>query len=420
MDLRSPTGQPELLRFINRVRASSMLKKGQPLTRTELAKQTGLSRATIAVLASELLSVGLVEEVGLKASTGGRRPMLLKFNPDAAFALGALLQDHTWSIVVTDLQARVLHQRSAHVSGDSPEAAVVALQEGVHAIAFEMRALGKRLLPAIGLGTPGLVDVSAGIIRTAVDVGWFEVPIQKMVEEALGLSTVVANRSKLGALAELWYGADRGVKDLIYLSVGTGVAAGIIHDGELYLGANSSAGEVGHLTVVPDGPLCPCGNRGCLQQLVSESAIANRTRERLREGYASTLRNLVNDQSDLMTTLSVFEASKQGDRLAQEIVEETAQYLGIAIANLINLLNPELIVLGGPVGFAGHVLLEPLRAEVERRAMAYPASVTEITISNLGSDAGAVGAAVLILERATELLFSRCASSIAATPVPPP
>ncbi len=392
--------------MLNRIRASSMLKKGQSLTRTELAKQTGLSRATIAILADELLRVGLVEEVGLAASTGGRRPMLLRFNPDAAVALGALLQDHTWSIVVSDLQARVLHRRSANVAGDSPEAAVVALQEGVRAVTAEIRTLGKRLLPAIGLGTPGLVDVAAGVIRTAVDVGWFEVPMQKMVEEALGLRVVVANRSKLGALAEFWYGADRGVKDLVYLSIGTGVAAGIVHRGELYLGSNSSAGEAGHLTIVPDGPLCPCGNRGCLQQFVSESAIANRTRQHLRAGQASALRNLADDQSDSITAQAVFEAAEQGDQVAGEIVEETARYLGIAIANLINLLNPELIVLGGPVGIAGRVLLEPLRAEVGRRAMAYPASVTEITISALGSDAGAVGAAVLILEQATELLFA--------------
>jgi len=405
MDLRSPAAQPELLRLINRIRASSMLKNGQVISRTELAKQTGLSRATIAILAADLLRIGLVEEVGLGVSTGGRRPMLLKFNPGAAVALGAVLQDHTWSIVVTDLQARVLHQHQAQVAGDSPEAAVTALKEGVDAVMPAVQALGKRVLPAIGLGTPGLVDVTSGIIKSAVDVGWYEVPFQKMVEDALGLRTFIANRSKLGALAELWYGAERGINDLIYLSIGTGVAAGIVHQGTLYLGSNSSAGEVGHLTVVPDGPLCPCGNRGCLQQLVSAPVIVQRARDRVRGDVTSALGRLVAEQPDRLTVEAVFEAAAQGDHPARDVVDESARYLGIAIANLINLFNPELIVLGGSVGHAAQVLLDPLRAEVRRRAMAYPASIAEIRIGTVGRNAGAVGAAALTLERAIELLF---------------
>lgn len=405
MELRSPAGQPELLRVINRMLASSRLTNGQVLSRSELAKLTGLSRATIAILAAELLDAGLVEEVGLGVSTGGRRPMLLKFNPSAATALGAVLQDHTWTIVVTDLRASVLHQHHVCVAGNSPEAAVAALKEGVEAVMPAVQALGKRALPAIGLGTPGLVDVASGIIKSAVDVGWSEVPFQKMVEDALGLKAFIANRSKLGALAELWYGADRDVNDLIYLSIGTGVSAGIVHQGKLYLGSNSSAGEVGHLTVVPDGPLCPCGNRGCLQQLVSQPVIVQRARDRLRRDSASSLGSLVAQDPDLLTVEAVFAAAAQGDHLAQEVVDETAAYLGIAIANLINLFNPELIVLGGPVGHAGQVLLAPLQAEVRQRAMAYPASIAEIRIGTVGDNAGAVGAAVLTLERAIELLF---------------
>lgn len=382
-----------------------MLQDGQILSRTELATQTGLSRATIAILAAELLAAGLVEEVGLGESTGGRRPMLLRFNPGAATALGAVLQDHTWSLVVTDLQARVLHQHQVEVEGESPEAAVAALKAGVDAVVPVMQRLGPRALPAIGLGTPGLVDVTSGIIKSAVDVGWFEVPFQRMVEEALGRKAFIANRSKLGALAELWYGATRGIDDLIYLSIGTGVSAGIVHQGKLYLGSNSSAGEVGHMTILPDGPPCPCGNRGCLQQLVSQPAILQRARARLSGDGRSALRDLVTGEADALTVDAVFGAAAAGDQLAQEVVGETAAYLGIAVANLINLFNPELIVLGGPVGHAGEVLLAPLRAEVRQRAMAYPASIAEIRIGTVGPNAGAVGAAVLTLERAMELLF---------------
>lgn len=374
------------------------------ISRPKLAQQTGLSRATIAILADELVRTGLAREVGLGDSTGGRPPVLLQFNPDAAFALGARMYDHDWGIVVTNLDAQVVHRLDIHIPNDAPEVAIATLKEGVATITAQVNE--GRLLPAIGLGTPGLVDVRSGVVQTAVDVGWFEVPIRQMAEEALGLKAFVANRSKVGALAELWYGAGRGLKDLIYISIGTGIAAGIVHKGELYVGANSSAGELGHVTVLPNGPLCPCGNCGCLQQLAAGPAIANRARERLRTGGTSILHDLSGNHPELITAQTVFQAAEQDDPLAQEIVKEVARYLGIAIANLINLFNPELIILGGPVGRAGHVLLDPLQEEVRRRAMVYPLSVARIVTSALGPDTGAIGAAVLVLQRASELFFA--------------
>lgn len=400
-------GQPELLKEINRSRAFAILKRARVISRPELAQQTGLSRATANILMEDLLQAGLAYHVGLGDSTGGRPPALLEFNPRAACALGARMHDHQWGIVITDLDAKVLHRLDVHIPGDSPEAAVEALQQGVHRLQSEIAVA--RFLPAIGLGTPGLVDVHTGVIKTAVDVGWFDVPIQAMVEARLGLRTFVANRSKVGALAEYWYSAEQGSKEIIYISIGTGVAAGIVHEGKLYLGVNSSAGELGHTTIIPDGPLCRCGNRGCLQALVSEAAIADRARTRLREQRDSLLWQLADHYPERVTAVMVFQAAEQNDPLAGELVIETAQYLGIAIANLINLFNPERIVLGGPVGQNSQVLLAPLQAEVQRRAMAYPLSVTEIVTSHLGADAGAVGAAVLVLQHASELIFAAAA-----------
>jgi glucokinase-like ROK family protein len=401
--LKQPIGQPELLKEINRSRAFEILMSARKISRSTLAQATGLSRATIAVLINELLKIGLVHEIGLGDSTGGRPPIMLEFNPDAAFALGARLDDTGWGIVVTNLDAQVFHRLEVPVSASTPERVVNALKEGVKTIITQLDR--RRLLPAIGLGTPGLVDVHSGVIKSAVDIGWFDVPFKEMVEEAIQLPTFVINRSKAAALAQYWYGAGQGIKDLIYIAIGTGVAAGIIHQGELYIGANSSAGELGHVTILPDGPLCPCGNRGCLQQLVSGPAIANRARELLREGSASTLRNMTGNHPELITVQAVFQAAEQDDALARKIVAEMAKYLGIAVANLINLFNPELVVLGGPVGRMSQILIEPLREEVRRRAMAYPLSVAKIMTSPLGADAGAIGASVLVLQRANNLFF---------------
>lgn len=401
--MRSLIGQPELLKSINRGRALEILMRARVLSRPQLAKRTGLSRATIAGLVDELLAIGLVRERGLAGSGGGRPPLLLEFNPHAALALGARLRDRSWGIVLTDLDAAVLRRCDAPLTDLSPAAAIAALQQGVAQITAEIDR--SRLLPAIGLGTPGLVDMAAGVVKTAVDVGWFDVPIAGLASAALELTAYVANRSKVGALAELWRSPT--VQNLIYIAIGTGVSAGVIVNGQLYTGANSSAGELGHVTVVPDGPLCACGNRGCLQALVSGPAIANRAREYLRQAPADRLLALVEGQPERITAETVLAAAAQDDPLAVQVVGETAGYLGVAVANLVNLFNPELVVLGGPVGQAGPVLLEPVRREVQRRAMAYPLSAARIVASTLGSDAGAIGAAVLVLQHASELFFAR-------------
>jgi predicted NBD/HSP70 family sugar kinase len=165
------------------------------------------------------------------------------------------------------------------------------------------------------------------------------------------------------------------------------------------------------VTVVPDGPLCGCGNRGCLQALASGPAIANHARERLRAGGDSLLLTLVDGHPERITAETVFTAAEQGDRLAQDVVANTATVLGIAFANLINLFNPQQIILGGPVGQGSQVLLEPLRAEVQRRAMAYPLSVVQIEASTLGNDADAIGAAVLVLQQASEIFFAQNAEN---------
>lgn len=397
-------GQPELLKVLNRARALEILQQERILSRPELAKRTGLSRATVALLVDELSAVGLVRERGLGDSGGGRPPVLLEFNPRAALALGARLRDHAWGIVLTDLDGRVVRRMSVPLVGLSPESAILTLQQGVNAITANLD--GERLLPAIGLGTPGLVDMAAGVVRTAVDVGWFDVPFGEMAQAALGMPVYVANRSRVGALAELWAGRGQKIQNLIYVAIGTGIAAGVVIQGQLYWGTNSSAGELGHITIVPDGPLCGCGNRGCLQALASGPAIGNRAREQLRFAANTHLLALVDGHPERIVAETVFAAAEQGNALALQIVEETGRYLGIAVATLINLFNPELIVLGGPVGQHGHVLLDPLRAEVQRRAMAYPLSAVRIATSTLGPDAGAVGAAVLVLQRAGELLFN--------------
>ena len=313
--MNQAAGQLELLREMNRSRLFEILRAERVVSRPQLTHQAGLSRTTVSALTDELVQLGFVEEVGFSSSSGGRPAALLRFKPDAAYALGACLVNGEWNTVLTDLDAQVLQRASTHVADGSPVAAVAALQKGVAAVTAHVDR--GRVLPMIGVGTPGLVDANAGVVKSAVDVGWSEVPIGKMVEEQLGLRALVVNRSRVGALAELSQGAGRDVQDMIYISIGTGVAAGIVHQRQLYLGANSSAGELGHVTVTPDGPLCPCGNRGCLQQLASAPAIANLARARLRENSSSLLHDVAGQHPERITAEDVMQAADKGDALAR-------------------------------------------------------------------------------------------------------
>ncbi|MBN2551605.1 MAG: ROK family protein [Spirochaetales bacterium] len=401
---RRTTAKPKLLKNLNRRLAFDILQSAHSISRPELAERTGLSRATISLLADELLETGLAVESGLADSSGGRPPVILRFDPDAAYAVGACMHEYDWNIVVVNLDARVLRRHRIHIQPGTPTASVAALSDGLQTIS---EGISEKILPAIGLGTPGLVDIRNGVIKLAADIGWVDVPFRRLVEDATGIETYIANRSKVGALAEYWYGTRKGVKDLIYVSIGTGVAAGIIHQGSLLVGANSSAGEVGHLTIVPDGPLCPCGNRGCLQQLVSEEAIANLARQRLRKTQGGILKSKSGHHPELITARDVFYAAERGDAAALETLDEIATYLGIALAGLINLFNPEVIFLGGPVGEASAVLEEKIREKVQQRAMSFPLSAVQIQRSSLGTDAGAIGASVLVLQKANELFFRR-------------
>ncbi len=396
-------GQPELLKEINRAHVFEILRHERTVSRPGLADLTGLSRATVSIVIDSLLREGIVREAGFGVSSGGRPPVLLEFRPEAVFALGASMHDYRWSVILTDLDAAPQDREDIAILGSSAEAAIEALSDAVARLLTRNSA--RRVFRALGVGSPGLVDMRNGIIQSATDLEWFDVPLKTLLQSRTGLEVYVANRSKVGALGERWRGTAKGAQDLIYISIGTGVAAGIIHRGELYIGTNSSAGELGHTTVLPDGPLCGCGNRGCLQQLVSDPAIAGRARERLRETQHGILFERYAERPETLNAPDVFRAAEEGDTLATSILEEAAEYLGIAIGNLVNLFNPEMIVIGGQSGAGSTLFVEMLRDTVRRRAMAYPLTATTLVTAELGSDAAALGAAVLVLQHAPELLF---------------
>lgn len=329
---------------------------------------------------------GILREEGREVSRGGRRARLLEIVPDAAIAIGASMRDTDWSFAAANLHGEILDEEREPMAATDPSSAVHALAEGYRRLVTRFK--GRTLLPALGVGTPGLVDIHRGHVHSAVDLGWQEVPFARMAEKALGLSVRVANRSKVGALAELWGNKGRFQRTLVYVSLGTGVAAGIVIGGELFIGANSSAGELGHISVVPDGPVCGCGNRGCLQTLVSEEALLRRARS-LESAMGA---HIVADVAEL------FSRALENRQPERRVMEEAAEYLAVAVGTLVNLFNPEQLILGGPIVDGYPELVEMVRERALLRSMHHPFEAVEIRASALGPLSSPLGAAIMILK----------------------
>lgn len=255
---------------------------------------------------------------------------------------------------------------------------------------------------AAGLGIPGKVDPEAGVGILSVNLGWRDVPVKALLEARLGMPCTLENDVKAATLGEGRFGAGRGRRNFIYLSVGTGIAAGLILDGRLYRGSTGMAGEVGHAIIDPHGPRCKCGARGCLEAVASGPAIAARAKEALRTSRPTLLRDWAAGPDGQVTAEQVFAAAAQGDPVAQEVVEGAGTYLGLAISQLIMAFDPQLVVLGGGVAQGGDLLLQAIHRELHRQAeesfvfreMLKPECVQ---LTALGTDVGILGAAALAM-----------------------
>src|SRR5687767_12232872 len=245
----------------------------------------------------------------------------------------------------------------------------------------------------IGMGAPGPLDRERGIVVVAPNLGWRDLPLRDLVSGRLDLPVTLDNDANCATVGEWWQGAARGGRTVVGFTIGTGIGGGIIIDGSLFHGASDVAGEVGHTTIELNGRYCKCGNYGCLEAYASGPAIATRAREILvREESASILPSMVGGQLDLISAQTVYDAAKQGDAVAEEIVRDTARYLGAGIASLLNILNPDTVVVLGGVTAAGDTLFVPLRAEVRRRAFRPAVEAARILPAELPGTAGVVGA----------------------------
>jgi glucokinase len=283
-------------------------------------------------------------------------------------------------------------RRSATTPADDEDATLATMLE----LASELRTAD---VLAVGVGAAGMVDAAEGVLRFAPNLAWRDLPVAARVREALGLPCQVDNDASMAAYGEFRFGAGRGYRHLLLVTVGTGIGGGIVADGRLFRGANGFAAEIGHIIVEPGGPLCGCGNRGCWEQVASGRAIDRLGRRHAREHERSILLRLAHGDPERVTGALVTEAARAGDDAARGILAEVGRRLGEGIAGLVNVLDPQVVVVGGGAIVAGDLMLDPAR-DAFRQAVEAPEYRPRVPIvpARLGNDAGAVGAAAVALE----------------------
>lgn len=265
---------------------------------------------------------------------------------------------------------------------------------------LEKAELSLARIEGICIASAGIIDMNEGIVTVSPNLpGWHDVPLRNKIEHHFGIKTYLLNDASAAALGEYTLGAGRKCSNVVYVTVSTGIGGGIIIGGHLYLGSSGSAGEIGHMTIKTNGPLCYCGNRGCLEIMASGTAIAKEAISLVKKGKLTSLNEMVGSQVDDITAKEVSIAAQNDDELARSIIFKAATYLGIGIANVINILNPEIVIIGGSVSKIGDLLFEPVRQQVLKLAFKLPVQKVHIVPSVLGDAAGLIGGALFIQQR---------------------
>jgi len=362
------------------------------LSRSDLAEQMGLTRSAVSLIVNDLLQSGVILEAESRSAPSGRPPIVLEINPDqglvGAIDMGAT---HT-SIALADFTARILQE--IEYPFDIKRGPEICLEEANRNLLKLLESQGLSLsdLAAVGVGVPGPVIKEAGmVISPPIMPGWDHFPIRATLEKTWGCPVTLNNDAELGALGEWAYGAGRGENNIAYIKVGSGIGAGLILNKQIYGGTTGAAGEIGHLTIEENGPLCDCGNHGCLEAFAGGHAIAKQGQLLANSGKRTLLSNLPPEK---ITAHQVAEAARRGDIHAQQILRRAGTFIGIAIAGLINLFNPSIVIIGGGVAQVGDTLTIPIREAVREHAMRASEQSVRITTGMLGRRSLLIGATI--------------------------
>ena len=375
---------PSLIRTINADLVLRLIRDAGPISRAEVARRSRLSEPAVSDLVGSLIRRGLVREEGAGSSTGGRRPTLLRFVPGAALAVGLDLDGQGVRAALVDLGGEVLQEaRTSIRSGD------------VAHITRRIAATVRRVIPrpaldrvkGVGVGVPGVVQPASRTISFAPSLDWEQVDLTDRVKAATGLPVCIENRANSAALGEFWRGAGEGWRDLVFVTIRVGIGAGIILGGMLYRGVSGAAGEIGYMAVDRTALARRPDDFGALEAVASSRAMVERMRRAMSRREASRLR-----REGKLTPAAILRAADAGQRTAAQMVRESVRDLGMALANLASVLNPDLVVIGGSIAEAGGSVIQELRAIIERLVPVPPQLVPSV----LGGRAVLLGGAAQV------------------------
>lgn len=391
------------LSFIREIHLSIILRQihnQSPLSRTQLANLTNLNKSTVSNLIDELIERGLVNETGQEESLIGRPTALLQINPGAGGIIGVEFGVDFVAVILTDFIGATLWRQ--HQAADPTEAQDATIDQTLN-IVDEAIALAKsnglRLL-GLGISTPGTVDTQEGLLISAPNLHWRNVPLGKIFSNHTSLPIYIDNDANAAALGEHLFGVARQVNSFICIYAGVGVGGGLFLNGELYRGVGGFAGEIGHCTFMSETfqPPCHCGKSGCWETYANQYSVIERVRTRLEEKRNSLIPIIMAEKNSPLSFQIIVDAADAGDNEAGEALAEAGSALGIGIANLINIFNPQMIVIGGPMSIAGKYFMTALEESVKKRALDDNLANTDILLSNFGANASLIGAVSLVIQ----------------------
>jgi len=374
------TGDSAMVKQLNKSIVLNCIRRSSPISRTSISRMTGLNKSTVSVLTAELLTEGQIVELGTGHSTGGRRPKLLSFNGRVGLALGIEVGVTFLRGVLCDLTGNILASHQMPMPpGRSVEAALSALVQMAQQLMKQAPKTPMGVL-GLGVGVPGVVDRDQGTVLLAPNLGWRDLQLRTLLQQSLGLPVFLENEANAAALGEKWFGAGSGVPNMLYVSVGTGIGTGVILGGQLFRGGHGLAGEAGHMVLEAGGPPCNCGNRGCWELYASEAALLRRLRD-------------VSQDAE-----TIYQLASRGDPRVVTAISAVGEYLGIGLVSLVNIFDPDLVVIGGPMARCGKWLINPAERVLSERLMLRRARNLHITVGTLGENSCALGAASILVE----------------------
>ncbi|HBX70366.1 MAG TPA: ROK family transcriptional regulator [Chloroflexi bacterium] len=390
------------MREMNLALVLNTLRQHKVISRAEIARLTGLQKATVSSLIKELLAKNYVMELGIDSSSNqvGRPSNKLGLNPDAGCIIGAEIGVDFINVIATDFAANICREHQESTIGLMANQDAI-LNRATDIIQDFQMAISQQNHPifGIGLGLPGLVNAHTGTLLFAPNLGWRDVPIGEWMENHFHLPVYVDNEANLAALGETYFGAGQDYDFILYIVSGIGLGGGVVLNGQLMTGSAGFAGEFGHMTVDPTGLRCNCGNSGCWETVASQNAVFRRVREAIAIGTSSSLMEATNGDLTKLTIKMITEAAQNGDQLALRALEDTGFWLGIGIANLINALNPKRVVIGGILSQAEKILLPIIEEVVCQRALQWPCENTDIVIAKYGAQSCVIGGVAAVYRK---------------------